>query len=32
MVVPEFPLAGIKLSMIVDNLIVKRHEHFVTNA
>jgi hypothetical protein len=32
MVDPELPLAGLKLSMIIDNLIVKRHEDFVTAA
>jgi len=32
MAFPEFPLAGIKLSMIIDNLIMKRHEDFVTKA
>jgi hypothetical protein len=32
MLFPEFPLAGFKLSMIIDNLIMKRHDDFVTDA
>jgi hypothetical protein len=32
MICSEFPLAGLKLSMIIDNLIMKRHDDFVTDA
>jgi len=32
MVDPELPLAGLKLSMIIDNLIAKRHDCLMTVA